>query len=189
MYRTTFLALLALTTTSLAQLSLPACANTCYANALTASTCDAADYVCQCTTGQQAIQDSAIPCLCHSDCQTSDLIAVVQDTNSACGAALSAVNSVYQPFTVGLGVCATASSASGSSATATGTGSSGMANGTASGSQASATGTAAGASGSGSGRATASAAQQTASSSGAGAMVGYGREALLGLAGLAALAL
>ncbi|KAK3109350.1 SWI/SNF and RSC complex subunit Ssr1 [Teratosphaeriaceae sp. CCFEE 6253] len=182
---TLLLPLLALAALTTAQLELPACATTCFTSAIAASGCGATDYLCQCTTGQTAIQDSAIPCLCHSTCQSSDLIAVIQGSNKVCSSALEAAGQTYTAATVGLGACASAGSATstGSGTVATGTG---MATGSAtSGSAASATATTASAAGSGSGSATASAAQQTNSSGARSVKV----EALLGLAGLAAFAL
>ncbi|KAK5736736.1 SWI/SNF and RSC complex subunit Ssr1 [Elasticomyces elasticus] len=179
------LVLAALVTLATAQLNLPDCALTCFAAAIESTTCAVDDSMCQCTTGKTQIQDSVIPCLCHSTCSTSELLGVVQESNKVCSAALSSVGSTYTAATVGLQACATGNAAS----TPTGSAASGSMTGTASGSQASATGTMTGtASGSGSASSTASAAQQTGSSA-AGMNMAHGLEAVLGLAGLAAFAL
>ncbi|KAK0337049.1 SWI/SNF and RSC complex subunit Ssr1 [Friedmanniomyces endolithicus] len=182
---------LTLALTTLAQLNLPTCANSCFTSAISASSCSPTDYLCQCTTGQTAIQAAAIPCLCHSTCTSTDLLSVIQDSNSVCSSALSAAGRTYTAAAVGLGACASmGSAATGSStaaaATATGSAAGSAAGGSATGSAASATG--ASMSSSGSGSMTATAVQQTASS-GAGMKAVYGCGAVLGLAGLAALAL
>ncbi|KAK5680525.1 SWI/SNF and RSC complex subunit Ssr1 [Elasticomyces elasticus] len=180
------LVLAALVTLATAQLALPECASTCFAAAVGSTTCALDDYMCQCTTGKTQIQDSVIPCLCHSACSSAELLGVVQDSNKVCSAALSSAGSTYTAATIGLGVClATGSAAS----TPTGSAASASTTGTASGSQVSATGTMTGnAGGSGSASSTASAAQQTGSSA-AGMNTAHGLEAVLGLAGLAAFAL
>ena len=166
-----------------AQLDLPSCALSCFEQAISNTTCGLTDYYCQCTSGQTQIQSLAIPCLCHSTCTSSDLIAVIQDSNKVCSSALSASSQTYTAATVGLGACATAGSQSeGQAAAASSTGTS----------AASATGTnaptaTAGTSASGSGSATQSAAQQTGSSA-ATANAVYGGSAL-GLSWLLLIAL
>ncbi|TKA37942.1 hypothetical protein B0A54_10544 [Friedmanniomyces endolithicus] len=190
MHTTTFLLSTLLTSalTALAQLNLPTCATSCFTSAISASSCSPTDYLCQCTTGQSAIQAAAIPCLCHSTCTSSDLLAVIQDSNAVCSSALSAAGRTYTAAPVGLGACASVGSSAGTgsgTATATATGSAATASAT--GSAAGATGSAS-MSSSGSGSMTATAVQQTASS-GAGLKTVYGCGAVLGLAGLAAFAM
>jgi len=167
---TTLAAFAALAT---AQLDFPSCATACMNQAIGNTTCGLSDYYCQCTTGQSKIQDLAIPCLCTSDCTSTDLLVVLQDTNKACESALSASSQTFTPASVNLGACATIGAAvkSGStrvSATTTGTSTTAAATGS-------------------SGSATATAAQQT-GTSGASAKMIYG-EAAWGVAGLVAFAL
>ncbi|KAK5118020.1 hypothetical protein LTR62_004064 [Meristemomyces frigidus] len=163
---------------------IPACATDCFAQAVGNTTCSATDNYCQCTTGQATIYEIAIPCLCHSTCSSTDLLNIVVNSNKVCAAALSASGMSYSPATVGLGACAAAATGGASSAATL----------TRSGSMAAATGSSTGtvkssatANTSGSSSASASVAMQTASS-GAGRKMVYG-EAVLGLAGLAVLAL
>ncbi|KAK5135241.1 hypothetical protein LTR08_005491 [Meristemomyces frigidus] len=168
-------ALLALASHATAAIVLPACALSCYTAAIAASGCAATDIFCQCSTGQTALQSSAIPCLCKSTCSTTDLLQVVQDSNKDCSSALAASSMTYAARTVGLDTCATANAAAGSGSAAA----SGSATGTAAAASASAT-----ASGAGGSASAASASASVTAASGAGA-VGWER-AGLGLAGLVA---
>ncbi|KAH9820873.1 GPI anchored CFEM domain-containing protein [Teratosphaeria destructans] len=97
---------------------LPECSLSCFAAAVNQTTCSSvSDFACLCSGANPAkIEDSAIPCLCHSECTTDELLEVVQDTNSFCSSAVA----TYSAATFGLGACATATT---STATATGTGS------------------------------------------------------------------
>ena len=65
---------LALLTLTSAQLNLPTCAVPCFSTSIAASGCNVTDYLCQCTTGAAALQNSAIGCLCKSDCTTTELL-------------------------------------------------------------------------------------------------------------------
>lgn len=105
-------------------LSLPSCAIPCYTTALSNTTCSTTDFYCQCTSPNAAIiQARAIPCLCHSDCSTTELLQVVQDSDQICSSAVAAHGGAYTASSIGLGVCATAAagvaSSSGTTATTT----------------------------------------------------------------------
>lgn len=100
-------------------LNLPSCALPCYTTALSNTTCSATDFYCQCTSPNAAIiQDRAIPCLCHSDCSTTQLLQVVQDSDQVCSSAVAAKGGTYTASSIGLGVCATATT---TASTGTGT--------------------------------------------------------------------
>ena len=55
----------------------PECAMSCFLTATAASDCGLTDQYCQCTTGLEAIQKSAIACLCTSDCMATDLMSAL----------------------------------------------------------------------------------------------------------------
>lgn len=92
-----------------AQLNLPQCAGQCFSEAIGNTSCSDSDFYCQCTSGAATIQGLAIPCLCHSECSSTDLISVIQDTNRICSSAVASHGQQYTAATVGLGACATAS--------------------------------------------------------------------------------
>ncbi|EON64661.1 hypothetical protein W97_03894 [Coniosporium apollinis CBS 100218] len=64
----------------------PQCAIACLATGIGASNCGSSDFVCQCTTGAQAIQNAAQPCI-QSACNADDQRRAQEASNSVCAAA------------------------------------------------------------------------------------------------------
>ncbi|KAK4542589.1 hypothetical protein LTR36_006637 [Oleoguttula mirabilis] len=171
-----------LATLAAAQLDLPDCSLPCFEEAIGNTTCGLTDYYCQCTTGAQVIQSQAISCLCLSDCTTSELLQVVQDSNKICSSAVSASSQTYVAETVGLDVCAAAATSS------TGTGTVASTSATATGDSSSSSGSSGTATAASSSAGSSSTSTSTTSSSGANSMVVY-EGAVIGFAGLVALLL
>ncbi|KAG8630878.1 hypothetical protein KVT40_000018 [Elsinoe batatas] len=160
---------------------IPACAQSCFAEAIGKTTCSASDFLCQCTTGKDIIKQEVTPCLLKSTCTTGDVADINAAVTKVCAAAVAAGTSGSSSG----GSSAASGSASGSaSAAPSGSGvTSAAASASASGSAAMSSGSAMASS------ATSSAAAAASSAATGGAGVVRVGGAVLGLAMAAVLAL
>ncbi|KAF4553696.1 CFEM domain-containing protein 5 [Elsinoe fawcettii] len=161
--------------------SIPACAQSCFAEAIGKTTCSLTDYLCQCTTGKDIIKNEVTPCLLKSTCTTGDVADINAAVTKVCAAAVAASGSASGS--------SAASGASGSaSGTASGTASMSASSGAAS-APASVSGSASSAAASGTASRSASAAASSSSAATGGAGVVRVGGAILGLSMAAVLAL
>jgi len=90
-----FTLLISFATIVLAQInvsSLPPCSVSCFATAIEASGCGLTDYVCQCTTGKQALVASLSPCI-EKACSPADQEVAALGALAICEAALTTSSS------------------------------------------------------------------------------------------------
>ncbi|KAF2225576.1 hypothetical protein BDZ85DRAFT_68376 [Elsinoe ampelina] len=69
---------------------IPACAQSCFAEAIGKTTCSATDYLCQCTTGKDIIKQEVTSCLLKSTCTTGDVADINAAVTKVCAAAVAA---------------------------------------------------------------------------------------------------
>lgn len=99
---------------------LPSCSLACFASAIGTTSCDVADYSCQCTTSNQAaIKASVTSCLQKSTCSVAELQEIRQFGNEFCPKYLAtASTTAAQKTSSGVSTSATASSVALTSAVA-----------------------------------------------------------------------